>query len=93
MAGGANGDTGGEVEESVAVDVFDDRAVAALGDQGIVARERRRHEPGVLLDHMRGFGSRELHQQAGQFRFAQFRFASGDHFFLLQGWSAVFVDG
>src|SRR5260370_39233124 len=37
---------------------------------------------------MLGIGPRELHQQVGQFRFG-----GGDHFFLLQGWLAVVVDG
>ena len=37
MAGGVDGDAGGEVEELVAVDVFDANAAAAFGHQGIGA--------------------------------------------------------
>ena len=59
MAGGADSDARGKVEESVAVDILDDCAVAALGDQRIVAGERRRHESCVLLDDTLGFRARE----------------------------------
>ena len=42
MAGGNDGDAGGEIEENVAVHVFYHRAAAALGDQRIIARVGRR---------------------------------------------------
>src|SRR6202043_1483801 len=41
MTGGADGDAGSEIQKGVAVNIFHDRAVAALGDERIVARERR----------------------------------------------------
>ncbi len=51
---GAHGDAGSEIEEGVAVHVFDDGAVPALGHQRIVARIRRRHEFCVLLQDALG---------------------------------------
>jgi hypothetical protein len=38
MPGGGDGDAGGEVEEAVAIDVFDDGSTAALDDQRVDAR-------------------------------------------------------
>src|SRR5947209_1255905 len=40
MAGGADSDAGGEVEEGITVDVFDNSAVSTLGDERIVAGAR-----------------------------------------------------
>ena len=61
MAGGADGDAGGKIEKHVAVNVFDHRAAAALGDQRIIARVGRRHE---LRRRVRrccfGFGSGQI---------------------------------
>ncbi len=62
MAGGADGDAGGEVEEGVAVNVFDYSAMAALSYQRVVACERRRHELGILLDNLLCFWPWELRQ-------------------------------
>src|SRR5437764_368026 len=98
MAGGADSDAGGEVEEGITVDVFDNSAVSTLGDERVVAGERRGHELGVLLDAVFCFGPRELRDEAGQFRLVRFRFRrfrlrGRDHFFLLQGWPVVSVEG
>jgi hypothetical protein len=42
VAGGGHGDAGGEVEEQVPVHVPDDRAAAAVDDEWVGARVRRR---------------------------------------------------
>ena len=56
VAGRADGDAGGEVEEQVAVDVLDDRPAAALHRQRIDARVRRRHVLLVGRDQQRARG-------------------------------------
>ena len=43
VAGGGDGDAGGEIEELVAVDVGDDDAASALGDQRVGAGVGRRN--------------------------------------------------
>jgi hypothetical protein len=50
VAGRADGDAGGEVEEAVAVDIGDDDAGAGLGDEGIGARQGRAGDGLVALD-------------------------------------------
>jgi hypothetical protein len=50
MPGGDYGDAGGEIEESVAVNVFHGGAAADFGDEGIVASIRGRDHVMVALD-------------------------------------------
>ena len=65
VAGGVDGDAGGEVEELVAVDVFDAAAAAAFGDQRIAAGVGGRHPAIVGVDDGARFGSG---QRAGDAR-------------------------
>ncbi len=78
VAGGAHGDARGKIQERVSVHIFNRRAVAALRHQRIIARVRRRDVFRVALDDALSFGSRQRHQQAGQFCFG-----GSNHFFLL----------
>ena len=55
MAGGDDGDARGEIEEGVAVHVFDQRAAAGLRDQRIVARVGRRDHGVIALDNFLRF--------------------------------------
>ena len=57
MAGGANGDAGGEIEERVAVNIFNHRAAADLRDERIIARVGRRHDGVIAFDKLLCFGS------------------------------------
>ena len=41
MSGGNHGDAGGEIDERIAVHVFDERAAPAGGDERVAARIRR----------------------------------------------------
>ena len=68
MAGGADGDAGGEVHEHVAVHVFDHRAAPALGDQRVIARVRRRHELGVSFEDALGVRSGSSVTSLGSFQ-------------------------
>ena len=78
MPGGAHRYACGKIQKGVAVDVFDHRSATALGYQRIVAGERRRHKLRIEFDDLLGFGSRQGHQQPGQFRFC-----GSNHLFLL----------
>jgi len=62
VAGGNDGDAGGEVEENVAVSVFDHGAASAAGDERIRAGIRRRDVAVVQRDDALGFrpGKRSL---------------------------------
>ena len=60
VAGGVDGDAGGEVEEDVAVDVLDGAAVAAHGDDRVGAREAGAGPGVVELDVGAGPGARQL---------------------------------
>ena len=57
VAGRVDGDAGGEVEEDVAVDVFDRAAEAAPGDDRIGAQEARARPRVVELDVRPGLGA------------------------------------
>ena len=57
VAGGGDGDAGGEVEELVAVHVFDPGAAAALGYQRIAARVGRGNPAIIRFHDGAGFGS------------------------------------
>ena len=57
MAGGGHGDAGGEVEELVAVHVFDAHAAAALGYQRIGAGVGRRNVTVIALQVRAGIGA------------------------------------
>ena len=59
VAGGGDGDAGGEVEELVAVDVGDADAATGFGDQGIAAGVAGRDETIIGLDDFLGVGARE----------------------------------
>ena len=102
MAGGANRNACGEIEEHVAVDVFDHGAAAALGDQRVIARVGRRHEFRVGFEHALGVRTGQLGDELGQlpvgFRLRdrgrfRFGFRCGDHVFLLkEEWLAVWAE-
>src|ERR1039457_1381553 len=51
VAGGHDGDAGGEIEEAVAIHVFHYGALAFARHQRIAARIRWRHHLGVASDH------------------------------------------
>ena len=59
VAGGVDGDAGGEVEELVAVDVFDADAAAGFGDQRIAAGVAGGDEAVVVGDDLLGEGAGE----------------------------------
>ena len=65
MAGGSHGDAGGEIEELVAVDVFDDDAASALGHQRVGARVGRRQVFVIACDDAFGIGARNGGRQLG----------------------------
>ncbi len=54
VAGRSYGDAGGEIEELVAVNVFDDNAPAALGDHRIRTGVRRRNVTGIAIENSLG---------------------------------------
>ena len=58
-AGRVDGDAGRAVEKAIAVDVLDDRALAAGDDERIVARVGRRHEFLVAFDDRPGLRARK----------------------------------
>ncbi len=59
VAGGADGDAGGEVEEAIAIDVFDDAAEGALDDEGVLAGVRGGTEAFIAIDELAGAGAGE----------------------------------
>ena len=69
MSSRADGDSGIEIKEDVAVYIFDHRAFAALDDERVRARVGRRNIFGVLLNN--GYGLR-----AGKFGFQRRQFGS-----------------
>ena len=66
VAGGHHGDAGVEIEKTIAVDVLDDGAFAAPGDQRIAARVGRRDRTLVARDHFLRAGSRQRPDQIWQ---------------------------
>ena len=69
MSGGDDGDARREIEEGVAVDIFDHGAVAAFRDQRVIARVRRREHGGVALNDFLGFRAWQLGDELRQFYF------------------------
>ena len=59
----ADGDACGEIQKCIAVNVLDNRATAALGDERIVPRIGRRHEFGVVFHNALGVGSGQYGNQ------------------------------
>ena len=59
MAGGDDGDTGGKIEESVAVNVFHHRTPAGLRDERIIARVGRREHGAIAFDDLFCLRTRE----------------------------------
>ena len=60
VAGRGHGDSGGEVEELVAIHVLDDDAASALGDQRVGTGVGGRDEAGIGGDDAPGIGAGEL---------------------------------
>ena len=67
MARRGDGDAGREVEEEVAVHVLDDRAAAALDDQGINPRVRGGHVPRIPGEQLTSRRAGQLGLEAGHF--------------------------
>jgi hypothetical protein len=57
VAGGGHGDSGGEIEEFVAVNIGDNDAAAALGDQRVGAGVGRRDQFVVGIENALGIGA------------------------------------
>ena len=57
VTGGGHGDAGGEIEEFVAVHVFDDDAAAALGDHRVGTRVGRRNVLVIARENALGVGA------------------------------------
>src|SRR5208283_3539885 len=69
MAGGADRDARGKIQESVAVGIFNNRAVAAMSNQLIFAKQRWRNIFLVVLDHFLCLGAGQRHIDSGEFCF------------------------
>ena len=69
VAGGDDGDAGAEIQEDVAVDVFDERAAAASGHQRIAARVRRREVLPIEFEDANRVGTRQRSHQVRKSRF------------------------
>jgi len=68
MAGCDDGDTGGEIEEAVGIDVFGNGAFAALHDEGIAASVGGREDGVVALDDFLCLGAGQRSDKMGQKR-------------------------
>ena len=68
MAGRNHGDSGGEIEESIAVDIVDHGAVPAGDYQWIGARIGRRQDCGVARDKRPRLIAGQIGDQIGQIR-------------------------
>ncbi len=60
VPGRGDGDSGGEVEELVAIHILDDDAASALGYQGVGAGVGGRDEAGIVGDDALGIGAGKL---------------------------------
>src|SRR5580700_10019755 len=68
MAGSDYGDACGEIEEDVAVNIFDCGAAADFRDERVVARVGRRDYVMVALDEFLGFGAGQFGDEVRQLR-------------------------
>ncbi len=57
VPGGSDGDSGGDIEELVAVHIFDDKAASALRHHGVGTRIGRRDQAFITLEYELGIGA------------------------------------
>ena len=82
MTGGDDRNSGGAVEEAIAVDVLKHGSLAPRGHQRIAARVRRRHDGVVPLDNRARIRTRQSCNQMGKVRADGFHGFHNDSFVL-----------